>query len=255
MKSIQIKRKLRSKKKLLSLLQDLAAMDETIIEYSKKIDDPLFEKIEESLKKALTCETRLSQEILKMNGLSGRKFRVMLNHLIYNVVDTKYLEIGSWLGSTACSACFNNKLKITCIDNWSQNFDENLIPKNEFYKNLKKVLTSKIQFSLIQKDFREINFSKIGKHNIYLYDAGHTYDDHYNAIDKVLPALTKKFILIVDDWNWKQVREATNDAIKKNSLETMAQISIRTTRDDSSALITGKNSDWHQGCSFMILTK
>lgn len=255
MKSIQIKRKLRSKKKLLSLLQKLATMDETIIEFSKKIKDPLLEKIEESLKKALTCETKLSQEILEINGLSGRKFRVMLNHLVYNVVDARYLEIGSWLGSTACSACFNNKLKITCIDNWSQNFDKNLIPKNEFDKNLKKVITPNIQFSLIQKNFRDINFSKIGKHNIYLYDAGHTYNDHYDAIDKVLPALTKKFILIVDDWNWKQVREATNDAIKKNSLRIIAQVSVRTTRDDSSAIVTGKNSDWHQGCSFIILTK
>ncbi len=255
MKSIQIKRKLRSKKKLLSLMQEIASMDETIIEYSKNINDPLFGKIKKSLKKALACETKLNHEILEMNGLSGRKFRVMLNHLINDIEDAKYLEIGSWLGSTACSACFNNKLKITCIDNWSQNFDKRLIPRDEFCKNLKKVLTTKIQFNLIQKNYREINFSKIGKYNIYLYDAGHTYDDHYDAIDKVLPALTKKFIIIVDDWNWKQVREATNDAIKKNSLRIIAQISVRTTRDDSSALITGKNSDWHQGCSFIILKK
>ncbi len=255
MKSIQIKRELKKKKKILSLLQQISALDETIIEYSTKSKDPLFKKIEISLKKALSCETKLRNDIIKMSGLSGRKFRVMLNHLIDKIQNPKYLEIGSWLGSTACSACFNNKLKITCIDDWSQNFNKNLIPKNEFKKNIKKVITDDIQLNLIQQNFREINFSSIGRFNIYLYDAGHTYNDHFDAIDVVLPALTKKFILIVDDWNWKQVRQATNDAIKKNSLKIISQISIRTTRDDSSALITSENSDWHQGCSFIILKK
>ena len=255
MKSIQIKRELRKKKKILSLLQQVSALDETIIEYSIKSKDPLFKKIEISFKKALSCETKLSNEIIKMNGLSGRKFRIMLNQLVNRIQNPRYLEIGSWLGSTACSACFSNKLKITCIDDWSQNFNENLIPKDEFNKNIKKVITENIQLNLIQKNFREIDFSNIGKHNIYLYDGGHTYNDHFDAIDKVLPALTKKFILIIDDWNWKQVRQATNDAIKKNSLKLISQISIRTTRDDSSALITSENSDWHQGCSFIILYK
>ena len=32
-----------------------------------------------------------------------------------------------------------------------------------------------------------------------------------------LPALWKKFILIVDDWNWKQVRKGTLDSIKKKT--------------------------------------
>ena len=149
MKSIQIKRELRKKKKILSLLQQVSALDETIIEYSIKDKDPLFEKIEISFKKALSCETKLNNDVIKMNGLSGRKFRIMLNQLINKLQNPRYLEIGSWLGSTACSACFNNKLKITCIDDWSQNFDKNLIPKDEFNKNMKKVITENIQLNLI----------------------------------------------------------------------------------------------------------
>ena len=30
----------------------------------------------------------------------------------------KYLEIGSWAGSTVCSAIYGNKVKALCIDNW-----------------------------------------------------------------------------------------------------------------------------------------
>jgi len=61
--------------------------------------------------------------------------------------------------------------------------------------------------------------------------------------------------MIIDDWNWKQVREATFHSIKKNELEIISSIEIRTTQDDSSALIIGENSDWHQGCIFLNIKK
>ena len=57
-----------------------------------------------------------------MEGLSRRKYRSLINNLVQKIKDPRYLEIGTWLGSTACSAAFKNDLKITCIDNWSQIF-------------------------------------------------------------------------------------------------------------------------------------
>ena len=41
-----------------------------------------------------------------MEGLSGRKYRSLINNLIQKIKDPRYLEIGTWLGSTACSAAF-----------------------------------------------------------------------------------------------------------------------------------------------------
>ena len=75
------------------------------------------------------------------------------------------------------------------------------------------------------------------------------------ACPECIAALANKFILIVDDWNWNQVRKGTIDAIKDENLKIVAKLEIRTTIDDSSSLITGQNSDWHQGCAFFVLEK
>ena len=126
--------------------------------------------------------TRLDQEILKMNGLSGRKFRVMINSLIKLMKKPKYLEIGSWLGSTACSALYDNYIDMTCIDNFSQNFLPNLDPEKEFKKNISKYNNKNSSFSLIKEDFRNVRYSELISHDIFFFDGPHHYEDHYDAI-------------------------------------------------------------------------
>ena len=63
--------------------------------------------------------------------MSGKKTRHFYNN-ICSMKNSRYLEIGTWKGSTLCSAMCNNKMKCVAIDNWSQ-FNG---PKNEFLKNL-----------------------------------------------------------------------------------------------------------------------
>ncbi len=255
MDSIQIKRILKKKKKILSLVNHISSMDETIIKFSGDRSDLFFKNIEFAFENALSGRTQLNEKILQMEGLSGRKFRIFLNNLIKVFSKPKYLEIGSWLGSTLCSASFKNKLEVTCIDNWSQNFLLNVNPKEEFKKNVKENITSNVKISVIEENFRKVKFSNSDNFNIFFYDGPHHYEDHYDAIKLVLPALSKKFILIVDDWNWSQVRKGTLNAIKDTNINIISQLDIRTTKDDSSSLITGKYSEWHQGCSFFVLNK
>ena len=52
------------------------------------------------------------------------------------------------------------------------------------------------------------------KHNIYLYDGPHNFEDHFDGVKFVQPALENEYILIVDDWNWNQVRSATFRALE-----------------------------------------
>ena len=215
----------------------------------------LFLKIQNSFDNAMAQKRKIDDFILNLNGLSGRKFRSMLNNLIETHTAPKYLEIGSWHGSTACSACYKNTVDITCIDNWSQSFIEEKDPMLEFNKNIKNALNKSSNLNLINDDFREVNYNKIGKHNIYLYDGPHHFEDHFDGIKLVQPALENEYILIVDDWNWKQVRSGTLSAIEHLNLKIISQLEIKTTCDDSSALITGENSDWHQGCCFFVIKK
>ena len=178
-----------------------------------------------------------------------------MNELIKKFKKPKYLEIGSWFGSSACSAAYNNELEITCIDNWSQTFNSNLKPRKIFLQNTNIFISKKNKLEIIEKDFREVDYNTLKDFNIYFYDGAHHYQDHFDAVHKILPALTDKFIMIVDDWNWIQVREGTMDSIKKEKLKILSSLEIKTTTDNTSSLITGEHSDWHQGSAFFVMQK
>ena len=257
MDNIQRKLLIKKDKNANQIVNFSSLVDETSIIFSGKEDDDFILKIKEALMDSLSLKRKISNDILKMDGLSGRKYRSLINSLVDKVKNPSYLEIGSWLGSTACSAIFKNNLAITCIDNWSQVFFEKEFPNPEktFRENIEKCLGNDTKYNFINNDFRKIDFSSIGKHNIYLFDGPHHYEDHFDGIILAQPALTEKFILIIDDWNWNQVRDGTIAALKHLKLNVISKLEIRTTQDGSNALMMGQNSDWHQGYCFFVIQK
>ena len=257
MDNIQRKLLIKKNKSTKQIVNFSSFVDETSITFSGKEDDDFMIKIKDALMDSLSLTRKISKDILKMEGLSGRKYRSLINSLVYKVKNPSYLEIGSWLGSTACSAVFKNNLTITCIDNWSQVFFEKEFPNPEktFSENIEKCLGNDTKYNFINNDFRKVDFSSIGKHNIYLFDGPHHYEDHFDGIILAQPALTEKFILIIDDWNWNQVRGGTVAALKHLKLNVISKLEVRTTQDGSNALMMGQNSDWHQGYCFFVIQK
>ena len=77
-------------------------------------------------------------------------------------------------------------------------------------KNIEKYLSKNTDYTFINNDFRKINYESIGKHNVYLFDGPHHYEDHFEGVKITQPALSEKYIFIVDDWNWDQVRRWYN---------------------------------------------
>ena len=123
MDKIKKKKLLKKKKRILSLLNLVSSLDETTIIFDGNQDNNYSKIFKQSLNNALAMKTNLDKQVLKMKGLSGRKFRIMLNSLIKLMEKPKYLEIGSWIGSTACSALYDNSIDMTCIDNFSTQFN------------------------------------------------------------------------------------------------------------------------------------
>jgi len=76
---------------------------------------------------------KITNEIINIDGMSGTKTRHFYNNLL-NTEDVRYLEIGTWKGSSVCSAMCGNKATVVCIDNWSE-FGG---PKAEFLINFEK---------------------------------------------------------------------------------------------------------------------
>ena len=83
-----------------------------------------------------------------------------------------------------------------------------------------------------------------------MFDGPHHEKDHYDALKFVHTALDKKFVLIVDDWNWDQVRLGTNKAIQDLNFKIISGFEIMTTNNSSSAYVQGQNSEWHNGYCF-----
>ena len=245
----------------------LSAKEETSILLEGDFDRDSYSKIlKTAFFQSWAINTKIPDWIRFMPGMSGRKYRYLINNLVSLIEDARYLEIGSWTGSTACSAIYGNKVKTVCIDNWSQfNNTEDIPyqrvlniknPKKEFEINTKKVISEKIDFKFIESDFRKINYNEVGKFNIYVFDGPHEIKDQYDGIAIVQPSLDDIFILIIDDWNIPKVRQGTLNAISDLSIKIISKIEIMTTQNNVvPKLLQCQFSDWHNGYLIAVCEK
>lgn len=152
--------------------------------------------------------------IIRMEGMSGRRYRKFINSLIARVPEPVYLEIGSYGGSTAVAAVAGNKFYAICIDDWSE-FGR---PRERFFANFQRVRPDMSGAKIIEQDFRLVDYEGLEpKANLYLFDGPHREQDHFDSLFYALPALQDRFIFIVDDYNREVVREGTTSALKNFS--------------------------------------
>lgn len=88
-----------------------------------------------------------------------------------------------------------------------------------------------------------------------MYDGNHTKESHYNALFHYYKCLDDIFIFIVDDWNWKDVRDGTKESIEKLNLIILFDKEIKLTNDDSHTPPDIAKQTWHNGIYFCILQK
>ena len=186
--------------------------------------------------------SKVVPEILTMEGMSGRKTRHFYNNMC-SMADARYLEIGTWKGSSLCSAMCNNEMTCVAVDNWSE-FGG---PREEFLANFNK-FKGKNNATFIERNCWDIDTRTLGMFNIYMYDGNHTETSHYQALHHFLPCLDDEFIYLVDDWNWDSVRSGTLKSISDNNCEMVYRKEIFTPSNDH-------RNDWHNGICIFVLRK
>jgi hypothetical protein len=170
--------------------------------------------VKNSLQNADNMITKISPDILRLDGMSGYKTRAFYNNLA-SAWGVRYLEVGSWKGSSACSAMFCNSMDITTIDNWSQ-FNG---PQTEFQYNV-DTFRGNNRITTINKDSFKVSMDELPyKYNVYLYDGDHSVEAHEKALTHYIDAMEDTFIFMVDDWMFEGVRKGTYDAIDKLNLK------------------------------------
>jgi hypothetical protein len=220
-------------------------MTSSLIKHTETV---LIKHVEKSLILTDTFTSKIDEEILSMDGMTGKKTRHFYNN-ICSMEDARYLEIGTWKGSSICSAMSNNNMTCVAIDNWSQ-FNG---PKNEFLENFNKY-KGENNATFIEKNCWDVDVTSLGKFNIYMYDGNHDKKSHYQALNHYLSCLDDEFIYIIDDWNWEGVRKGTTKSINDNNCEILYQKVIRTT-DNNTHANPKQLVDWHNGISIFVLKK
>jgi hypothetical protein len=214
----------------------------------------LKQHIETAFEKAEKGESKITDGIINMEGMTGKKTRHFYNNLL-NKDDARYLEIGTWKGSSVCSAMCGNKAKVVCIDNWSEfNWSEFNYPKNEFLVNF-NTYKGENDATFIEQDCFKVDISQLPKFNIYMYDGNHDEHNHFNALKYYYDCLDNMFVFIVDDWNWEKVRTGTYTAFHQLKLTILYEKEIRLTTDNSHTPEPLAKETWHNGIYVAILQK
>lgn len=205
--------------------------------------------LKKSFKNADKNISKISSDIINIDGMSGLKTRHFYNNLL-EMDDSRYLEIGTWKGSSVCSAMYGNNAKVLCIDNWSE-FGG---PKDEFLQNVEK-FKGVNNVTFIENDCFNIDTSTLSKFNIYMYDGKHDYESHFNSLNHFYKCLDDIFIFIVDDWNFESVRNGTIDSIERLGLEALYEKEIRLTCNNEHTPLNIAHDTWWNGIYVAVLKK
>lgn len=225
-------------------------------------------------KSALADGSDMANQILGLMGMSGKCTRHMLNNLC-TFPGIRYVEVGSHLGSTYCSALYNNKemgLGVS-IDNWSQfvtpgEGGAQHIKKN-FVRNARAVVNNNNpengteKYTFYEADYNEFDFAPLGPIDFYFFDGPHHWTEQKAGILKAYPALADTFIFLVDDWNWPGPQEGTEAAIAELGLHVHYRVEIYSEPEgfvpqgDSAQYIPTRfaGSKWHNGVAVFVMSK
>lgn len=213
--------------------------------------DRYIERVEYAINRAdVEKKTKLPMEVFNLQGMSGVKNRIFLNELVKP--DTRYLEIGVWRGSTLFAALFDNTYdaayaidnfsefrevptfrKATREDKFSFETSDNGISTTEkiFWENRQALAEGLGEFEFINANCFALPAEKllsIKNINTYLFDGGHTVDDHIQALTYYYPCLSDVFIFIVDDWNHEPARRGTYEGFLQTNLKVHKQWIMKT---------------------------
>ncbi len=180
-------------------------------------------------------------------GMSTPKVRHFLNNLC-SYPDTRYLEIGSYCGSTLLSASYDNEGTFVAIDNHHWNDADGVNVREALSANRQKH-AEHCKTTFIDNDCWKVDKSQFPcKFNVYFYDGDHSTDAQRKALVEYLGVLDSSFIYIVDDWRDKGPdkesgsMEGTYLGIEKTGLEIVYETEA-------------PRGEYHQGLGIFVLRR
>jgi len=208
------------------------------------------EHIQSAFEAAEQCRSRLTDDVLALEGMCGCYTRHFYNNLC-NFEGCRYLEIGSYHGASTCAALYANDVSAVCIDNWSQFHGR----RNRFEDAVRR-FRGRSTVEVIEADCFEVDTTRLGPFDVFLYDGHHGRQSQYLALQRFVPTLAEYAVVVIDDWNREPVRQGTREAIRDLSLDVVFEKEIllppgKTADEDRAA---GAHT-WWNGVYAMLLRR
>ncbi len=215
------------------------------------------EKVKHSLSAAEQGKSKLTDDVLAIQGLTSNKVKHFVNNLV-DMVDTRYLEIGVFQGAVFTAALSGNEhIAAVAVDNfqspdikpmremedWVSVPDPNQV---QLRKNLS--LTQHKNYKILNKDIFSVTQEDLPfKASVVFYDGDHSLELQEQFIEYYKSLFDEIFILVVDDWNWSQVELGIRNGIKKADLKIRYEYELKTAGEDP--------EDFWNGLGIFVLEK
>lgn len=186
---------------------------QTLIKYQKLRHFTFYENTNTKIHNA---EFQIFLKQMKIiEGMSTIANAWIINQIASNLEQNQnYVNIGCWKGFSLISGMINTKCSVYGVDNFSWKD----APRKEFYDNFNFHKTENKHF-FYDGDYTEFlhQWDKQKKYiDFYFFDGPHTYKDQYQSLELASNFFRNGTIILVDDTNWEEPREATKDFISKN---------------------------------------
>ncbi len=124
-----------------------------------------------------------------------------------------FVNVGVWHGFTLLAGMMHNPDKI-CVG--IDNFSEFGGPKKEFLERFEQYRSDRHHF--YEKDYRDYFLNDHeGSIGFYIYDGEHSYQNQLEGLKIAEPFFKSGTIILVDDTNWDEPYQATQDFIAGSS--------------------------------------
>jgi hypothetical protein len=145
--------------------------------------------------------------------MSTCSIAAIINHAVRNMPsDQCFVNVGVWNGFTLLSGMADNP-KATCIG--IDNFSEFGGPREAFLERFDSQKSDSHYFH--EMDYRSYFKTRHqGEIGFYIYDGEHSYRNQFEGLQIAEPHLAQGALILVDDTNWEQPRQATLDFIEQS---------------------------------------
>lgn len=194
----------------------------------------------------------------RIHGLSTIRTRCLISNLCAKT-NTNYLEIGVYKGSTIISAMFDNlSTKVVGVDHFK--YDEReatkWAPEGFIWDNMKSQLEANLNmyrgqkdrlnsdnFTLIESDFVDVDWSKQPKFDVVHFDINPVSEEIYdNFFELIVPALAPESVVVFSQQSDSSQAEMLNKALLKHSdkvIERFKEYRISNSMSDSTKYFSG----------------